>query len=141
MSSPTPTFPKIEYQKPIAPRIFFPILAAIVVDAVTVVLMFWPRGKSTQILPFWATLIGALLMAWALTFSPKLEEWEEEKIDVGESEKEQGRLRGIWQEWTCRLWAVIDVAAFLAVSNEVARFGYAKVDLPTSSGRSIIFTG
>lgn len=138
MSSPTSIFPKIEYQKPITPRIFLQILSAIVVGAVAVVLMFWQRGKSTQILPFWAMLIGALLTACALTFSPKLYEWEE-KIDVGESEKELEQLRGIWQEWTRRLLAIIDVAAFPAGSNEVARFGNAKIDLPTSSGRGFIF--
>jgi hypothetical protein len=103
------------------------------------VLLLWPHGKSTQTFLFWATLIGAPLIACALTFGPKLDQWEDEQTDAEESEKEQNRLRGLWREWTRRHLPVVDSVAFPAATDEVAEFANAKADQLTHSDRSVTF--
>ncbi|OLL31212.1 hypothetical protein BTH42_13520 [Burkholderia sp. SRS-W-2-2016] len=139
MSWPIPVFTKIEYPKPIAWRLWLPTLSVIAAGAVGAVLLLWPHGKSTQTLQFWATLIGAPLVACAFVFGAKLDQWEDDQTDAEESEKEQHRLRGMWREWTRRDLCVIDVAAFPAATDEIASFAGAATDLPTNSDRSVMY--
>jgi hypothetical protein len=139
MSWPIPVFTKIEYPKPISWRLWLPTLVAIAAGAVGAVLMLWPHGKSTHTLQFWAALIGAPLVACALAFGFRRDQWEDEQTDAEEAEKEQKRLRGMWQEWTRRHLCVVDVAAFPAATNEIAKFANAKINLPVNSGRSVTF--
>ncbi|WP_429471549.1 hypothetical protein [Paraburkholderia sp. WSM4175] len=102
-------------------------------------MLLWPHGKSTQTFQFWATLIGAPLVACALTFGAKLDHWEDEQTDAEESEKEQERLKSMWREWTRRDLCVVDAAAFPAATDEIASFAGAKADLPTNSDRTVTF--
>ncbi|MFL6702123.1 MAG: hypothetical protein ACJ8I3_07630, partial [Paraburkholderia graminis] len=139
MSWPIPVFTKIDYPKPISLRIWLPTLAIIGASAAGAVLMLWPHGKPTNTLVFWATLVGAPLVACALTFGFKLDHWEDEQTDAEESEKEQKRLAELWREWTRRHLSIVDVAVFPASTNEVDKFVNAKVDIPTNSGRSVTF--
>jgi hypothetical protein len=139
MSWPIPVFTKIDYPKPISLRIWLPTLAIIGASAAGAVLMLWPHGKPTNTLVFWATLVGAPLVACALTFGFKLDHWEDEQTDAEELEQEQQRLRGMWREWTRRHLSIVDVAVFPASTNEVDKFVNAKVDIPTNSGRSVTF--
>ncbi|TDV04568.1 hypothetical protein [Paraburkholderia caballeronis] len=139
MSWPIPIFPKIECPKPISLRIWLPTLAVIAGGAAGVVLMLWPHGKSTQTFQFWATLVGAPLIACALTFGVRLDQWEDEQTDAEEAEKEQKRLGGMWREWTRRHLSVVDSVAFPAVTDDMARFTNPKTDIPVNSGRCVTF--
>jgi len=139
MSWPIPVFIKIEYPKPISWRLWLPTLAAVAAGAAGAVLLLWPHGKSTQTFQFWATLIGAPLVACALAFGIRLNDWEDEQTDAEECEREQQRLRGMWREWTRRHLCVLDAAAFPAATDEIARFAGAKADLPGNSDRSTTF--
>jgi hypothetical protein len=139
MSWSIPIFPKIEYPKPISWRLWLPTLALVAAGTTGAVLLRWPHGKPTQTFLFWATLIGAPLIACALTFGPKLDEWEAEQTDAEEAEKEQNRLRGLWREWTRRHLTVVDSVAFPAATEEIDKFANAKADLPTHSDRAVAF--
>ena len=116
-----------------------PTLAVIAAGAAGAALMLWPHGKPTNTLLFWATLVGAPLVACALALGFKLDHWEDEQTDAEESEKEQQRLKGMWREWTRRHLSVVDSAAFPAATDEMAKFANAKVDLPVNSGRCVTF--
>jgi hypothetical protein len=139
MSWPIPLFPKIEYPKPISWRLWLPTLALVAAGVAGAVLLLWPHGKPTHTFLFWATLIGAPLIACALTFGLKLDQWEDEQTDAEESEKEQHRLRGQWREWTRRHLPVVDSVAFPGATDEVDEFANAKADLPTHSDRAVTF--
>lgn len=139
MDWPIPIFPKIEYPKPISWRLWFPTLIVVAAGAVGAVFLLWPHGKSTQTFQFVATLVGAPLIACALAFGPKLDQWEADQTDAEETEKEQKRLREMWLEWTRRHLPVIDSMAFPAATDEVAEFANARSGLPTNSDRSVTF--
>ncbi|NIE62737.1 hypothetical protein [Burkholderia sp. Ax-1719] len=139
MSWPIPLFPKIEYPKPIFSRLWLPTLALVAAGVAGAVLLLWPHGKPTQTFQFWSTLIGAPLIACALTFGWKLDQWEDEQTDAEESENEQNRLREMWCEWTRRHLPVVDSVAFPGATDEVGELANAKADLPTLSNRAVTF--
>ncbi len=139
MSWPIPVFTKIEYPKPISLRAWLPTLAAIASGAVAAVLLLWPHGKSTNTYQFWSVLIGAPLVACALVFGIRLNDWEDEQTDAEEAEREQDRLRGMWREWSRRHLHVIDAAAFPAATSEIAKFAELEIDLPSHKERSVAF--
>jgi hypothetical protein len=139
MSWPIPIFSKIDYPKPISLHLWALMLVAIASCAVGTVLLLWPLSKSTQTFDFWSTLIGVPLIACALAFGWRLDRWEEEQTDAEESQSEQDRLRGQWQEWTRRNLRVVDVAAFPAATDEIGRFADNPIELPINSDRSISF--
>ncbi len=101
--------------------------------------MLWPHGKPTNTILFWATLVGAPLVACALTFGFNLDHWEDEQTDAEEAEKEQQRLKRLWRDWTRRRLCVVDAVVFPAATREVAKFAEPKVDLPSQKDRTIEF--
>lgn len=139
MSWPIPVFTKIEYPKPISLRVWLPTLFAIASAAVAAVLLLWPHGKPTNTPQFWCTLFGAPLVACALVFGIRLNDWEDEQTDAEEAEREQGRLRGMWREWSRRNLHVIDAAAFPAATSAIAKFAESEIDLPSQKERNIAF--
>jgi hypothetical protein len=139
MSWPIPVFLKIEYPKPISLRVWLPMLVAVASGAVAAVLLLWPHGKSTHTLQFWASLVGAPLVACALVFGVKLDSWEDEQTEAEELEREQHRLGGMWRDWTRRHLRIVDVGAFPAATAEIDSFADAKVDLPMNRDRTIAF--
>lgn len=139
MSWPIPSFSPIEKPKPISLRVWLPTLAIIASSAVGAVLLLWPHGKPTHSLQFWGALIGAPLVACALVFGLKLDNWEDEQTDAEELEREHERLKGLWREWTRRKLCVVDVAVFPAATNEIASLVDAKVSLKNKD-RTIGFT-
>lgn len=139
MSWPIPVFTKIEYPKPISLRVWLPTLFAIASGAAAAVLLLWPHGKPTNTLQFWCTLFGAPLVACALAFGIRLNDWEDEQTDAEEAEREQNRLRGMWREWSRRNLHVIDAAAFPAATNKIAKFAESKIDLPSHKERNVAF--
>jgi hypothetical protein len=139
MSWPIPVFSKIEYPKPISLRVWLPTLVAIATGAVGAVLMLWPHDKPTQTFQFWATLVGAPLVACALAFGLKLDRWEDEQTDAEEAEKEQRRLTGLWRGWSRRHLRIVDAVAFLPVTDRIESFAEANIDIETNSGRAMGF--
>jgi hypothetical protein len=139
MSWPIPVFTKIEYPKPISMRSWLPTLAAIAACAVAAVLLLWPHGKPTNTFQFWSALVGAPLVACALVFGIRLNDWEDEQTDAEEAEREQDRLQGMWREWSRRNLRVVDAEAFTAATKKISTFAEAKVDLPTNRDRAVGF--
>lgn len=139
MPWPIPVFPKIEYPKPIPWRFWFPALAVMAVAAAGCVLLLWPHGKPTNTVLFWATLVGAPLVACALSFGPKLDQWEEEQTDAEESETEQHRLQALWREWTRRNLFVVDAVAFPAATHEIIELGESNSNLQSHTDRAVEF--
>ncbi|MDR6482005.1 hypothetical protein [Paraburkholderia terricola] len=139
MPWPIPVFTKIDYPKPISWRMWLPTLAALASSAVAAVLLLWPHGKPTNTFQFWGTLVGAPLVACALVFGLKLDHWEGEQTDAEEADKEQLRLTEMWRDWARRHLSIVGVAAFPAATEEVARFGGEKIELPTKRDRAIPF--
>jgi hypothetical protein len=139
MSWPIPTFPEIEYPKPISLRVWIPTLCTLALGTAGTVLMIWPHGKPTNTLLFWATLVGAPLVACALTFGFKLDQWEDEQTDAEEAEKEQHRLKGLWRDWSRRRLCVVDAVAYPAATKEVGKFADPKTDLPSWKDRTAEF--
>ncbi len=139
MSWPIPTFIKIEYPKPISVGVWVPTLVAVAASAMIVVLLLWPDGKPTNTYQFWCALFGAPLIACALAFGVRLDSWEDEQTDAEEMEKEQHRLGGLWRDWTRRHLCIVDVAAFPAASDKIAKFGEEKSGLPSVKDRTITF--
>jgi hypothetical protein len=76
MTWPIPIFSKIEYPKPISLRVWLPALVAIASGGATAVVLLWPHGKPTNTYEFWITLFGAPLVACALLFGIRLNEWD-----------------------------------------------------------------
>lgn len=139
MSWPIPIFTKIEYPKPISWRVWIPTLVTLAAGAAGAVLLLWPHGKPTNTLLFWATLVGAPLVACALAFGARLDQWEDDQTDAEEVEREQQRLKGLWRDWGHRRLCVVDAAAFPAATEEIHEFANAKADLPTNSDRGVTF--
>jgi hypothetical protein len=139
MNWPIPVFTKIEYPEPISLRKWIPILVIIASGAAGGVLLLWPHGTPTNTVLFWASVTGAPVVACALAFGFRLDQWEDDQVDAEECEREQERLRGMWGEWTRRDLSVVDVAAFLADATEIAKFASVAADLPVNSGRSLAF--
>lgn len=120
-------------------RVWLPTLVAIASGAVAAVLLLWPHGKPTNTVQFWGGLIGAPLVACALVFGPRLNRWERHQTNAEETEREHERLRGMWRDWSRRHLRVVDAAAFVAATNEIDKFGEAKIDLPSNKDRIIEF--
>lgn len=139
MSWPIPDFTKIEYPKPISLRVWLPTLVAIASCTATSVVLVWPHGKPTNTYPFWGALIGAPLVACALTFGVRWYFWRREQTDAELAEEEQHRLRGLWRGWGRRHLTVVDVAAFPAATTKIEEFSGSKIDLPSQNERSITF--
>jgi hypothetical protein len=139
MTWPIPVFTKIEYPKPISLRVWLPVLIAIASGAATAVSLLWPHGKPTNTFQFWIALFGAPLVACALAFGVRLDDWEEEQTDAEETEREQDRLRGMWREWSRRNLHVVDAAALPAATNKIAKFAESKIDLPSHKERNVAF--
>ncbi|CAD6556681.1 hypothetical protein LMG27952_06168 [Paraburkholderia hiiakae] len=139
MSWPIPVFLNIEYPKPISLRVWLPTLVSIASATAAAVLLVWPQGKPTNTVLFWATLVGAPLVACFLLLGWRLKQWEDEQKDAEDAEKEQHWLKKGWRDWSRRQACVIDVAAFPAATDEIDRFSAEKFDLPTNIDRSITF--
>lgn len=139
MTWPIPVFTKIEYPKPISLRVWLPTLVIIASCAAAAVLLLWPHGKPTNTLQFWCMLLGAPLVACALAFGIRLNDWEDDQTDAEEAETEQDRLREMWREWSRRNLHVIDAAAFPAATDEIAEFSGSKIDLPSHKERNVAF--
>ena len=139
MPWPIPIFTKINYPKPISLRVWLPTLVAIASGTAAAVLLLWPQGKPTNTFQFWSVLVGAPLVACALAFGIRLNDWEDEQTDAEETEKEQDRLRGMWREWSRRNMHVVDAAAFPAATNKIAKFAESKIDLPSNKERNVAF--
>jgi hypothetical protein len=139
MPWPIPVFSEIERPTPISLRVWLPMLAAIASGAVGAVLLLWPHGKPTNTFQFWGALVGAPLVGCALVFGLRLNRWEGEQTFAEESEKELDRLGAMWRNWTRRHLCVVDVAAFPAATDEIARFAEVNIDLPTNTDRNIAF--
>lgn len=139
MSWPIPVFSKIERPKPISPRVWLPTLVAIASGAAGAVLLLWPHGKLTNTFQFWGTLVGAPLVACTLSFGLRLNHWEYQQTGAEESELEQQRLMGLWRDWCRRHLHIIQIAAFLPVTDRIASFSDAKAELPVNVHRTVGF--
>ncbi|MGT2472735.1 hypothetical protein [Paraburkholderia terrae] len=139
MPWPIPSFASVEKPEPISPRRWLLALAAIASGSVGAVLLLWPHGKPTQTFQFWGTLFGAPLVACAVAFGMRLDRWEAEQTVAEESELERERLMGLWREWCRRHLRIVDAAAFLPVTDELASFCDAKAKLPMNVDRTVGF--
>ncbi|WP_232434520.1 hypothetical protein [Burkholderia ubonensis] len=102
-------------------------------------LLLWPHGKPTQTIQFWSLLIGAPLVACAIAFGVRLNQWEHEQTVAEETDREQQRIMGLWRTWCRRQLCIVRAAAVLPVEEEVASFSGAKADLPVNLDRAISF--
>lgn len=139
MPWPIPPRSKITYPKPISWAVWVPILLAIASVVAGAVLLLWPRGTPTQTSEFWVRLIGAPVAACALVGGIRLNCWERKQTRAEEDEREQQRISGLWRDWTRRHLRIVEVAAFVPCTKQIAALADEKSGLPTLKERSIEF--
>ena len=122
MTWPIPKLKLIAYPKPISLRIWMPILAVVAAGSAAAVLLLWPQGRPTQTLEFWLVLIGAPLVACALTFGWKLDSWENHQTHAEESELEQQQIMERWRGWCRRQLHIAGAKALLPVAEGITAF-------------------